>query len=170
MVQILLEKKSKDSLMAKEIERKFLVDISRLPTLPKGHIMKQGYIPTQGITVRARISDNKAFLTLKGRATGLTRSEFEYPIPVEDAQEILNELCSQPLIEKIRYLIPYGEHTWELDIFEGLNKGLIVAEIELKGESETFELPSWVSKEVSYDVKYRNSNLISHPFCSWKEK
>jgi len=153
--------------MAKEIERKFLVDTGKLPTLPKGHIMKQGYVPTQGITVRARISDDQAFLTLKGRATGLSRSEFEYPIPVKDAQQILDELCAHPLIEKTRYLIPHGEHTWELDIFEGDNQGLIVAEIELSSENEAFELPEWTTKEVSYDTRYRNSNLISHPFCTW---
>ena len=156
--------------MAKEIEKKFLVDMVKLPTLPKGHIMKQGYVPTQGITVRARISDEQAFLTLKGRATGLTRSEFEYPIPVEDAQQILDELCAHPLIEKTRYLIPYGDHTWELDIFEGDNQGLIVAEIELDSEDEQFELPVWTTEEVSYDRKYRNSNLVAHPFCSWNKK
>ena len=155
--------------MAKEIERKFLVNTSKLPTLSKGHIMKQGYIPTQGITVRARISNDKAFLTLKGRATGLSRSEFEYPIPVEDAQQILNELCAHPLIEKTRYLIPYGKHTWELDIFEGENEGLIVAEIELSHEDESFEKPQWITQEVSYDTKYRNSNLINHPFSTWSK-
>jgi len=155
--------------MAKEIERKFLVNTSKLPTLSKGHIMKQGYIPTQGITVRARISNDKAFLTLKGRATGLSRSEFEYPIPVEDAQQILNELCAHPLIEKTRYLIPYGKHTWELDIFEGVNQGLIVAEIELGREDESFAKPEWITQEVSYDTKYRNSNLINHPFSTWSK-
>ncbi len=156
--------------MAKEIERKFLVDAGKLPTLPKGHIMKQGYVPTQGITVRARISDDQAFLTLKGRATGLSRSEFEYPIPVKDAQEILNELCAHPLIEKTRYLIPRGEHTWELDIFEGDNQGLIVAEIELSSEDEAFELPCWVKEEVSYDTKYRNAYLTENPFSKWDQK
>ena len=156
--------------MAKEIERKFLVDRSKLPTLPKGYIMKQGYVPTQGITVRARISNDQAFLTLKGRATGLSRSEFEYPIPVKDAQQILNELCAHPLIEKTRYLIPYEGHTWELDIFEGHNEGLVVAEIELSSEDEKFELPIWATEEVSYDTKYRNTNLITHPFCEWDKK
>ena len=156
--------------MAKEIERKFLVDTGKLPALPKGMVLKQGYIPTQGITVRARISDDQAFLTLKGRAAGLTRSEFEYPIPVKDARQILNELCAHPLIEKTRYLIPYGVHTWELDIFEGDNEGLVVAEIELSSENEVFELPAWVTEDVSYDTKYRNSNLIAHPFCEWDQK
>lgn len=153
--------------MAKEIERKFLVDTGKLPTLPKGHIMKQGYVPTQGITVRARISNDQAFLTLKGRETGLSRSEFEYPIPVKDAQQILDELCSHPLIEKIRYLIPYGDHTWELDIFEGDNQGLVVAEIELGSEDESFLKPEWITEEVSHDTRYRNLNLIAHPFCRW---
>jgi len=148
--------------MAKEIERKFLVDTSKLPTLPKGHIMRQGYVPTQGITVRARISDDQAFLTLKGRATGLSRSEFEYHIPVEDAQQILDELCAHPLIEKTRYLIPYGEHSD--------NEGLIVAEIELGSENEPFELPVWITEEVSYDRRYRNTNLIAHPFSTWDKK
>lgn len=155
--------------MAKEIERKFLVDTSRLPTLPKGHIMKQGYVPTQGITVRARISDDQAFLTLKGRATGLSRSEFEYPIPPEDAKQILDELCAHPLIEKTRYFIPHGKHTWELDIFEGENEGLVVVEIELSNENEAFELPTWITQEVSQDTKYRNSSLVTHPFSLWKE-
>jgi len=156
--------------MAKEIERKFLVNTDKLPTLPKGHIMKQGYVPTQGITVRARISDEQAFLTLKGRTTGISRSEFEYPIPVKDAQQILEELCAHPLVEKTRYFIPYGEHTWELDIFEGDNQGLVVAEIELGNENEAFELPTWTIKDVSYDTKYRNSNLIIHPFSTWNQK
>jgi adenylate cyclase len=169
-VQILPEKKSKDSSMAKEIERKFLVDTSKLPTLPKGHIMKQGYVPTQGITVRARISDDQAFLTLKGRATGLSRSEFEYPIPVEDAQQILDELCVHPLIEKTRYMIPYEDHIWELDIFESDNKGLIVAEIELGSEDESFVKPEWITEEVSYDRRYRNASLINHPFCNWNKE
>ena len=156
--------------MAKEIEMKFLVDIGKLPTLPKGHIMKQGYVPTQGITVRARISNDQAFLTLKGRATGLSRSEFEYTIPVEDAQHILNELCAHPLIEKTRYLIPYEGHTWELDIFEGHNQGLVVAEIELSHEDESFKKPDWITKEVSYDTKYRNANLRAYPFYEWDKK
>jgi adenylate cyclase len=156
--------------MAKEIERKFLVDISKLPTLPKANIMKQGYIPTQGITVRTRITDDQAFLTLKGRATGLSRSEFEYPIPVEDAQQILNELCTHPLIEKTRYLIPYGEHIWELDIFEGENKGLVIAEIELNSEDEHFLKPVWIRKEVSYETKYRNAYLVNDPFSTWDQK
>ncbi len=153
--------------MAKEIERKFLVDEALLPTLPKGYVMRQGYIPSKGITVRIRVSNEKAYLTLKGKATGLSRSEFEYPIPTEDAKAMLDELCQHPLIEKTRYLIIYKNHTWELDIFEGDNKGLIVAEIELQNEEEHFIKPLWITKEVSYETKYRNSELIKAPFNSW---
>lgn len=153
--------------MAKEIERKFLVHPEKLPPLSEGHVIKQGYIPSDGITVRARISNDKAFLTLKGKARGLSRSEFEYPIPMADAEEILQELCLHPLIEKTRYLLPYGAHTWELDVFEGDNAGLIVAEIELSEEEEAFALPEWVKEEVSYDHRYRNSYLIANPYSSW---
>ena len=156
--------------MAEEIERKFLVDPAQLPPLEHPHIIRQGYIPTQGTaTVRVRISSEKAFLTLKGRATGISRSEFEYPIPVEDAGKMLSELCAKPLIKKRRYLIPYRGHTWELDIFEGENAGLIVAEIELGNENEVFEKPRWITEEVSFDPRYRNANLITHPFSKWEE-
>ena len=155
--------------MAKEIERKFLVDPLRLPVLETPYVIKQGYIPTiQKATVRIRISNDKAFLTLKGKATGLTRSEFEYLIPVDDAEKMLQELCASPLIEKKRYLIPYEGHTWELDIFEGDNAGLIVAEIELNDEDEVFKKPPWATKDVSFDPRYRNSNLITHPYSLWK--
>jgi len=153
--------------MATEIERKFLVDTSKLPPLSDPIIMKQGYIPAQDTTVRIRLSNEKAFLTLKGKTKGLTRSEFEYMIPVEDAVKMLDELCIQPYIEKKRYLISYAEHTWELDIFEGENKGLVIAEIELSEENETFEKPDWVTKEVSHDPKYRNGRLVIHPYITW---
>ncbi len=153
--------------MAQEIERKFLVDAAKLPPLPAPQIIKQGYIPTQNATVRIRISNDKAFLTLKGRTTGLRRSEFEYPIPLEDAEAMLDELCMQPYIDKKRYLIDVSGHTWELDIFEGENEGLIVAEIELESEDETFERPEWITEEVSNDPKYRNAALVNHPYKLW---
>ncbi|MEA1953672.1 MAG: CYTH domain-containing protein [Campylobacterota bacterium] len=153
--------------MAQEIERKFLVNIDKLPTLPIGDIIKQGYIPTEGITVRIRIRNTLAYLTIKGKANGLSRLEFEYPIPLMDAQQILTELCSHPLIEKTRYLIAYEKHTWELDIFDGDNRGLIVAEIELKNENESFKKPKWIKEEVSYDKRYRNSELLKTPFNTW---
>jgi len=155
--------------MAKEIERKFLVHAHKLPSLPSPHIIKQGYVPTtEGATVRIRISNEKAFLTLKGKATGLTRSEFEYAIPLADAQAMLDELCTTPYIAKRRYLINHAGHTWELDIFEGENQGLIVAEIELESEDEAFEKPAWVAAEVSDDPRYRNAYLVTYPFSQWK--
>jgi len=155
--------------MPKEIERKFLVDAEKLPALHDPHYIRQGYIPgSVTATVRIRISNSNAFLTIKGRATGLTRSEFEYPIPLPDAQQMLEELCNSTVIIKKRYLIPYEGHTWEVDVFEGNNKGLIVAEIELSDENETFSKPDWITEEVSYDPRYRNSNLISYPYSSWK--
>jgi len=153
--------------MAQEIERKFLVHSDKLPPLPSPKVIKQGYVPTEGTTVRVRISNDNAFLTLKGRATGITRSEFEYAIPVTDAQAMLDELCTTPYITKKRYLIEHAGHTWELDIFEGENEGLIVAEIELESEDEVFEKPEWVAKEVSDNPCYRNVYLAGHPYTFW---
>lgn len=153
--------------MAQEIERKFLVDTAKLPPLPEPIIIKQGYIPAQNATVRIRLSDDKAFLTLKGKATGITRSEFEYPIPVSDAHSMLEELCARPYIDKKRYRIDVAGHTWELDIFEGENKGLVVAEIELENEDAVFEKPEWITEEVSDDPRYRNAYLVNSPFTKW---
>jgi len=153
--------------MAQEIERKFLVYADKLPPLPQPIAIKQGYIPAQDATVRIRLSNEKAFLTLKGRAKGVTRSEFEYPVPVADAEAMLEELCMHPYITKKRYLIEHKGHTWEVDIFEGENKGLTVAEIELKSEDEVFEKPEWVAKEVSDDPRYRNAYLVKTPYKSW---
>ena len=154
--------------MAQEIERKFLVDPSKLPQLSSCYTIKQGYIAASGATVRVRIRDNEAFLTLKGKAEGLTRSEFEYSIPVTDAEAMLSELCIHPFISKKRYFVEHEGHTWELDIFEGENEGLIVAEIELESETEPFVKPDWVTEEVSHDPRYRNACLVSHPFSAWK--
>lgn len=155
--------------MAKEIERKFLIDLERIGSLEGGTMIKQGYIATADKTaVRARIAGAKAYLTLKGENKGVTRAEFEYDIPVEDAEEIIRELCRGPIIEKTRYLVVNFGHTWEVDIFHGDNEGLIVAEIELGSETEKFELPLWVTKEVSGDEKYYNSNLLDHPFKHWR--
>ncbi len=153
--------------MAQEIERKFLVHADKLPPLASPLIIKQGYIPTQNATVRIRLSNDKAFLTIKGRAKGLARSEFEYPIPVADAEAMLQELCMHPYISKKRYLIEYTGHTWELDVFEGENEGLVVAEIELECEDETFEKPEWVAEEVSDDPRYRNAYLVKNPYNKW---
>jgi adenylate cyclase len=156
--------------MAIEIERKFLVDREKLPLLQNGIVMKQGYIKTADLnTVRIRIQNNQAFLTLKSSNTGSSRFEFEYPIPINDAEEMLENLCQRPFIDKKRYLIPYEGHTWEVDIFEGENKGLVVAEIELSTEKETFSLPPWITLEVTTDKRYANSNLIAYPYSKWDQ-
>ena len=153
--------------MAKEIERKFLVDAAKLPDLPRGTHIVQGYIPSDAATVRVRIRDGRAFLTLKGKTEGLTRSEFEYAVPLEDAEAMMEGLCARPYIEKRRYEILHEGHLWELDVFEGENRGLIVAEIELSFEEEIFAKPDWVTKEVTFDTRYRNAYLVKHPFNRW---
>ena len=154
--------------MGMEIERKFLVDKNKLPHLANGYTIKQGYVQTQDYTtVRIRIRDTQGFLTIKSKNKGASRLEFEYPIPLLDAQEMLTHICQDTLVEKTRYLIPYDGHTWELDIFKGLNEGLIIAEIELNGEDETFTLPNWVTTDVTDDVRYFNSNLLHTPYNTW---
>jgi len=154
--------------MAKEIERKFTVDIENWQPVDKGVQIRQGYLPTLGKTaVRVRISAESAWLTLKGQNKGPVRSEFEYPIPLADAQEMLDELCERPFIEKTRYIVNYAGATWEVDVFDGENEGLVIAEIELASENQTIDLPSWVTAEVTHDPKYYNANLIKFPFKNW---
>jgi adenylate cyclase len=154
--------------MAVEIERKFLIHKDRLPALPIGKRLKQGYIESApGKVVRIRTSDDDAFLTLKGKTEGFSRLEYEYSIPYTDAVEILDKLCSKPIISKTRYEIMHEGKKWELDVFELENRGLIVAEIELSSETESFALPSWVGKEVSDLKQYRNNYLAEHPFITW---
>ena len=96
-------------------------------------------------------------------------AEFEYEIPVSDAEAMLASIAEQPFIDKIRYKIRCGNHIWDLDVFEGPNKGLVIAEVELSSENEAFEMPEWAGEEVSGDPRYYNANLIKHPFCSWKD-
>lgn len=154
--------------MAKEIERKFLVDLDRCPLPPLGQAIKQGYIPTVGKTVvRIRLKGDAAFLTLKGANTGASRTEFEYAIPVVDAEDMLAEFCAGAKVEKVRYEIPVGTHLWEIDIFAGDNQGLCVAEVELQAEDEAVDLPPWIVREVTGDPRYYNSNLLTHPYCQW---
>jgi adenylate cyclase len=158
--------------MALEIERKFLVDEKLFRQPEKGIRVKQGYLQGDGtMLVRVRRQDDKAFLTLKGKTTGITRAEFEYPIPVDDAEKLF-EFCRRPLIDKTRYLIPAedGVHTWEVDKFFGENEGLMIAEVELKSEDEAFSRPEWLGREVSGDPHYYNSNLAEHPFSEWKDE
>ena len=154
--------------MGIEIERKFLINPEKLPKLINGYTIKQGYIPTHDFTtVRIRIQDKEAFLTIKGKSVGASRLEFEYPIPLSDAETMLESLCTISLINKTRYLLVHEGHTWEVDVFEGLNKGLILAEIELSSEDEAFVLPDWVTEEVTHDVRYFNSQLIENPYLRW---
>jgi CYTH domain-containing protein len=154
--------------MAKEIERKFQVNQQVWKPQDAGTHFKQGYLNAQKErVVRVRIEGEKAKLTIKGVTTGVTRSEFEYLIPVEDASILLDNLCEQPLIDKHRYKEVHGGKTWEIDVFHGLNEGLIVAEIELTSEDEQFEMPAWAVKEVSSDPRYFNSNLLKNPFSTW---
>ncbi len=154
--------------MAQEIERKFLVQGDAWRTLAEGRYYCQGYIPTQGKqTVRARIIDDKGYLTLKGPTQGISRSEFEHEISQADAQPILDELCQPPLIEKHRYKIPMGNVVWEVDEFLGENQGLILAEVELTESGQSVELPDWIGIEVTGDPRYYNVNLVKHPFKDW---
>lgn len=157
--------------MAIEIERKFLVIAERLPRLQHGERIVQAYIPTANrSTVRVRLCDARAYLTLKGPIEGISRSEFEYHIPLEDAQQILAELCAPQRIEKTRYNLMHRGKVWEVDVFEGANKGLILAEIELPSETTDFELPTWVGTEVSADLRYSNQALMQAPWPQWANK
>lgn len=146
----------------KEIERKFLVDPMEWDKIDKGvpNRIKQGYLSKSvDSTVRVRIYGEKAYLTLKGKTQGISRDEFEYEIPYNEAEEILNLFCKK-FISKDRYLVDFDKKTWEIDIFHGNLSGLILAEIELKDENENFMLPPWIGKEVSDDPGYFNAVLI----------
>jgi CYTH domain-containing protein len=154
--------------MGKEIERKFLVQGQAWRSLAEGTVYRQGYLSTEKErVVRVRTIGDTGFLTIKGITVGSTRLEYEYPIPVTDADEMLDGLCERPLIEKTRYKIESGGHTWEIDEFGGENQGLVVAEVELVAESEAVDLPDWIGEEVTADSRYFNSNLIAHPFTTW---
>ena len=154
--------------MAKEIERKFLVSGEDWRALARGTRYRQGYLSTvKERTVRVRTIDDRAFLTVKGVSVGATRSEYEYEIPAADADEMLNALCEKPIIEKNRYKIPLGGITWEVDEFLGVNEGLIVAEVELQSEDQSFPKPTWIGEDVTDDPRYFNANLIARPFSTW---
>jgi len=145
-----------------EIERKFLVRADQWEALEKPNPtdIVQAYLSdNQRSTVRVRIKGTKGFLTVKGSTKGISRTEFEYEIPVADVKAMVAEMCDKVLVKQ-RYEIPFGPHTWEVDVFGGSLAPLIIAEIELNSEDETFELPDWVGAEVSGDPQYYNSNLI----------
>jgi CYTH domain-containing protein len=154
--------------MGVEIERKFLVEGDEWRAGSTGTEYRQGYLSTvKERTVRIRTMGGRAVLTVKGITVGATRAEFEYDIPFGDAEQMLDELCERPLIEKTRHLIEYRGLTWEVDEFDGANAGLLIAEVELDEDGQTVELPSWVGDEVTEDPRYYNANLIAHPYREW---
>lgn len=157
--------------MGLEIERKFLIKNDNWrDNADDGCAYRQGYLVGPGISsVRVRIQGDTANLNIKSGNAGVVRQEFEYPIPLAEAQELLQTLCEQPIIEKTRYIVPVGEHRWEIDVFEGDNQGLQVAEIELASEDEAFERPDWLGEEVSDQQRYYNIYLSAQPFKSWPE-
>jgi adenylate cyclase len=153
--------------MAREIERKFLVDAARWRPSGRGVAFRQGYLSSvPDRTVRVRREGDRAVLTVKGRTEGVSRLELEYAIPIGDADELLG-ICEQPLIEKVRHTEAWDGTTWEVDVFGGDNAGLVVAEVELASEDAPFSRPPWLGEEVSDDPRYYNANLVKHPFKSW---
>lgn len=155
--------------MAIEIEHKFLLSNENWrQSVSNSTYYKQGYL-SQGKNgvVRIRVSDNEAWLVIKGATIGTSRPEFTYDIPLAEAHELLDQLCEKPLIEKIRHFIHAGDHVWEIDEFKGDNEGLIVAEIELTTEGEPFDKPEWIGQEVTDDPRYYNNNLATNPFKNW---
>ena len=155
--------------MSREIERKFLVNKKLFKPESEGQYIAQGYLSsTPERTVRVRIKNNRGYLTVKGKNNGISRSEFEYEIPEDDAKELL-ELCEPSIIVKRRYIINFKDSIWEVDIFEGDNEGLIVAEIELQSENEEFNKPNWIAEEVSNDPRYYNSQLSKQPYKYWNK-
>lgn len=155
--------------MGKEIERKFLINLSEWDKLakPEGKHFRQGYILTDpGKTIRVRKTETAGWLTIKGLSIGASRLEYEYEIPLAEAEELLDNFSENEL-EKIRHEIIYANKLWEVDVFLGENQGLIVAEIELESEDEDFEIPEWITEEVTHEKKYYNSNLTKHPFKDW---
>jgi adenylate cyclase len=151
-----------------EIERKFLLAGDGWRALGAPVLLRQGYLSSDpGRVVRVRVEGDHACMTIKGKSVGATRGEWEYPIPLADANELLERLCEQPIVEKYRRRIEFAGNTWEVDEFLGANQGLVVAEIELDAEDQRFDKPDWIGADVTDDPRYYNSNLACHPFSSW---
>jgi CYTH domain-containing protein len=154
--------------MGLEIERKFLLAGEGWRGLVPGVRYRQGYIVSgQGRTVRVRTAGDQGYLTIKGPSQGSARAEFEYPIPLADALELLDTLCDRPFIDKTRYRIPVADLVWEVDEFHGENAGLMLAEVELDDPEQTVDRPEWIGAEVTGDPRYYNSSLVRSPFSSW---
>jgi adenylate cyclase len=153
--------------MSVEIERKFLVKADAWRGKGKGQLIRQGYLNKDpDRTIRVRASGDEAVITIKSRTVGASKLEFEYPIPPQDAEELLR-LCIPSLIEKTRFRIWHVDHEWEVDDFLGDNRGLVVAEVELEREDEPLTLPDWVGREVTDDPRYFNSSLSEEPYSQW---
>lgn len=155
--------------MAKEIERKFLVTSQAWQAKTQRSVRyRQGYLnDAQQCSIRVRVGGDQAYLNIKSATLGIQRLEYEYAIPVEDANEMLDQFCQGAMVEKTRHVVQELGHTWEVDVFEGDNAGLVVAEIELDHEHEQFALPEWAGQEVSDDPRYYNVCLVKHPFKNW---
>ncbi len=155
--------------MATEVERKFLVAASGWREGATSTTRyRQGYLArADAVTVRVRVAGAEAWLTIKGPSEGVSRAEFEYVIPVEEAEQLLSEHCVRPLIEKTRHLVTFAGHVWEVDEFDGDNAGLVVAEVELEHADAPVELPPWAGEEVSHLPRYFNAALVSYPYCAW---
>lgn len=156
-----------------EIERKFLVkrDDAFRKMVSSSSVIAQGYMDVKGGTVRIRLRDDKAYLTIKGPSLdgGISRYEFEREIPVEDAHEMM-KLCRGGLVEKVRHLVPYEGHTFEVDEFHGANEGLLFAEVELTREDEPFAKPEWLGPEVTGNKHFYNKGLLSNPYPNWRNE
>ena len=157
--------------MGVEIEKKFLLAGDDWRKTAKGTPYRQGYLPAEsGCTVRVRTAGSTGYLTIKGISVGAVRPEFEYQIPLDDANEMLDTLCRKPLIEKTRYLVDYCGFTWGIDEFSGENEGLLVAEIELEYPNQKFDKPSWLGREVTGEPRYFNARLVDTPFKKWQDE
>lgn len=156
--------------MGVEIERKFLLAGDAWRELGTPVLLRQGYLCAEPErTVRVRIEGEQGVLTIKSKSVGAARGEWEYPIPLADASELLDRLCAPPLVEKYRRRIEHAGFTWEVDEFLGANAGLVVAEIELPAEDAVFDKPDWIGREVTDDKRYYNSNLIRSPYSTWTD-
>ena len=161
--------------MGVEIERKFLMKSDEWKVhVTETHVIKQAYLQSgldesQKSSIRIRISNKEANINVKSAELAAIRQEFEYSIPLHDAEQMISTLCSGPVIEKTRYYVPYGSHLWEIDVFSGENAGLQMAEIELSNLGEDFAKPDWLGAEVSHDERYYNNFLIKNPYRRWRK-
>lgn len=155
--------------MSMEIEKKFLVKSDEYKSSAVSVLFRQGYLSVDfERTVRVRSYNGKGFLTIKGKTQSCSREEYEFDIPIQDAERMLDNLCLRPIIEKVRYFITYEDCKWVVDEFLGENKHLVTAEIELESEQQTFKKPEWIGNEITSDCRYFNSNLVNNPYKDWK--